>query len=121
MCSQVARELLLERQPERRGHVPLIEPAVLPADSDVSGVWANQGLSDRGARLDEADREGPGAKRHDAGSIQQSAEKYKTLPSQAGPAGQCQRLGDMVLDQRAVVVRCCSHGGERLQLLYQHR
>ena len=26
MCSQVARELLLERQPERRGHVPLIEP-----------------------------------------------------------------------------------------------
>jgi hypothetical protein len=76
---QVAREFLLERRPEQRGHVPAIEPAVLPANGDVSGVRANQGLSHSGIRLDEGDREGPGAERHDLASIEQIADKYKRL------------------------------------------
>ena len=82
------RELLLERNPERFGHVPPIEPAVLPADRDVLRVRANQGVSNRGARLNEANRKGPGAERHDRASIQQNAAQYKRQgSSQLSPQG----------------------------------
>ena len=94
-------ELLFERRPEQRGHVPAIEPAVLPADGHVSGVRTNQGLSHSGIRLDEGDREGPGAERHDLASIEQIADKYKRLrpfaqrrwSSAAKDAGDYRRTG----------------------------
>src|SRR6187455_2200734 len=55
-----------------------IEPAVRPAHGDVGGVRANQGVSDSRARL-ESDREGPSAERHDSGSMQKNAAKYKRV------------------------------------------
>jgi hypothetical protein len=58
--------------------MPPIEPPILPADGHVPGLGANQGLSDSGIRLDEVDREGPGAERHDPASIEQNAAKYKS-------------------------------------------
>ena len=41
--------------------------------------------------------------------------------SQPVSSGQRQRLVDVSLDQRTVVVRCRSHGSKRPQLLDQHR
>jgi len=62
---QRLRQFLAQHLPDGFREMAPVESAVIPPDGDVLRVGTDEPFRESGARLDEADRKGPGAERHE--------------------------------------------------------